>query len=239
MRTRRRLLHGDLVEIDVPDATELPGGTAVSVLLVQAAAGEQELEVTGGTAADRDHYLGLSGTRLTGTVSLRTGGEVRYGRYGDDPAQGVAFALGVGEHWVYGFTTPGTDAETLAGTLARVSTRDTPEGAVLEPGGDVGWSPHRAHVVTQVVRLADDPDGGERGYLLDVRRAPGAGDRDSAGVEVRGGLLSRSAVEERHAYAVLEAPDFVSYGIPGGAEQLDLVASSLAQVTTELVAEAG
>lgn len=228
MRKTRNLLSGDTLVLDVPDAADLPGSTAISVLLIDGV----ELELTSGTAADLEFYLSLSGTTLTSETTLRSGTVLRHGRYGGDPAQGVGFSATVGDHEIYGFTVPTMDVETLTGHLAQVSLEAAPEGPVVRAARAtaVPWSPYRTHTVAQAVHVGD-----ERGYLLDVRRT--RNDRQPAGTDgigVRGGRLSRSSVQERHAYAVLEALDFVSYGVPGGADDLDRVATSMSQVRTEL-----
>ncbi len=237
MRTSRRMLNGEVLDLDVPDAAALPPSTAISVLSLDG----RELELTSGSVSDRDYYLSLSGTRLDQELTLPGGRLLRTGRYGGDPASGLGFSVSVGAHEVYGFTTPGVDLETLAGQLGQVRFVDTDTGPWVEPLAPVDWSAHRAHVVAQVVELSGaGGEGSEQpaGYLLDVRRtrsgAPPVGTGTADGIAVRGGRLSRSAVQERHAYAVLEAADFIAYGIPGGADDLDLVATSMSVVTTRL-----
>lgn len=226
MRKNRRLLNGDLLALQVPDAAALPGSTAISVLSLD----DHELEVNSGTAADLEFYLSISGSQLTDEVTLRDGSALRYGRHGADPASGFVFAVAVGEHHVYGFTVPTMDIETLTSYLAGVTFRPHEDGPTLELSGSVTWSQYRTHTVAQVVDLSQG-----QGFLLDVRRTR-TGDiaRDGAGMEVPGGWLTRSSTEERHAYAVLEATDFVSYGIPGDQGDVDLVATVLSGVTTEL-----
>ena len=227
MQTTRRLLNGETLLLDVPDAAALPGSTTISVLSLDGV----ELEVNGGSSDDLDFYLSLSGTSLTEEVRLRGGEPLRCGRYGGDPASGWAFALRVGDHEVYGFTVPTMDLEELTAHLAQVDAEADPDGPALRPGGHVSWSTYRTHTVAQVVDL-----GAADGYLLDLRRTRSGSTppEGTSGVQVRGGLLARSSGDERHAYAVLEAPAFVSYGIPGDQTDLDVVATSLASVTTEL-----
>lgn len=233
MKTNRRLLNGETLTLDVPDASALAGSTAISVLSFDGL----EVEVTSGTRDDLDYYLSLSGTELGSRIQLRSGHPLHYGRYAGDPAEGLGFAVPVGSWWVYGFSASGTDAEGLAAQLAEVGLQDHPDGPALTPSGSASWSPYRTHTVAQMVTTAQDAGPGS-GYLLDVRRTRsgsetsgrGAGD----GIAVRGGRLSRSSVQERHAYAVLEAADFIVYGVPGGAEDLDRVATSMSQVTAEL-----
>lgn len=226
MRKTRRLLNGDLLALDVPDATALPGSTAISVLSLD----DHELEVNSGTDGDLEFYLSISGSQLTEEVTLRDGSPLRHGRHGGDPASGIAFAVAVGDHRVYGFTVPSMDLEALTSYLSTVTFQADSDGPALGLSGAVTWSQYRTHTVAQVVDLAD-----EQGFLLDVRRTR-TDDiaRDGAGIEVSGGWLTRSSEEERHAYAVLEAKDFVSYGIPGDQGNLDLVATVLSGVTTEL-----
>lgn len=226
MRKNRRLLNGDLLTLEVPDADALPGSTAISVLSLDG----QELELNSGTAGDLEFYLSISGSELTGEAVLRDGTTLRYGRYGGDPDSGFAFSVTVGEHEVYGFTVPAMDVEALTSYLASVAFESGAEGPVLTLSGPVGWSQYRTHTVAQVVDL---PAG--EGFLMDIRRTR-TDDiaRENAGVEVDGGWLTRSSEQERHAYAVLEASDFVTYGIPGEQGDLDQVATVLSGTTTEL-----
>ena len=225
MHTTRRLLNGDTVVIDVPAAAGLPPATAVSVLSLDG----RELEVTSGGEEALDFYLSLSGSRLTGQLALRSGPLLRHGRHGDDPEGGLVFSVAVGDHQVFGFTAPDLDVEALAGYLAEVTFEPGPHGPALRPGGRVTWSPNRTHTVAQVVDASAGP-----GVLLDVRRTVTPRMSRSAGLPVRGGRLSRSDPQERHPYAILEARDFVTYGIPGDEDDLDLVAAVLAETTTEL-----
>ncbi len=227
MLRSRRLLNGETLVLDVPDASALPGSTAISVLSL----GEVELEINAGNVEDLDFYLSLSGTELTGALQIRTGTTLRHGRHGGDPAAGIALAMSVGEHEVYGITVPSTDLEMLAAHLADIELVAHPDGPSVRTGGTVAWSAYRTHSVAQAVDL-----GAGEGYLLDLRRtrsgqAPTSG---AGGLQARGGLLSRSSPQERHAYAILESADFLSYGIPGEQTDLDLVASSLAGVRTDL-----
>lgn len=226
MRTTRTLLDGDRLVLDVPDAEAMPPSAAVGVL----ARDGLELEVTAGGPDHLEHYLAVSGTRLTGEVQLRGGATLRHGRHGEDPAQGIVFAVRAGGHEIFGTTVPTLDLEDLAAVLAHVEVAEGPDGPVLTPGGPVGWSDHRTHDVAQVVRVA-----GGRQVLLDVRRARRGVTRPSGpGLDVRGGRLSRSADDERAAYAVLETPAFVVYGIPTVEEDADTVATTLSTVTAEL-----
>ncbi|ANS79116.1 hypothetical protein SGUI_1720 [Serinicoccus hydrothermalis] len=235
METTHRLLSGEAVRIEVPDAVALPGGTALGVLALE---GQGQLEVTSGRDADLAFYLEVTGTTLDREVSLRDGRVLRHGRFGGDPQQGLGWAVAVGEHQVYGFTVPTMDLETLTGFLADVDVQEDALGPVLSPSGRTGWSPYRTQTVAQVVELSGAGDGlGGAGYLLDVRRARTGQLQDgrSGGAAVRGGRLSRSSDTERHPYAVLESSDFVSYGMPGTEEIVDAVVSSLSEVVVELV----
>lgn len=239
MQTTHRLLNGDGVRVDVPDATALPGGTALAVLALD---GAGQLEVTSGTEPDLAFYLQVTGTTLDREVALRAGRVLRYGRLGGDPQQGLGWSVEVGGHRLYGSTVPTMDVEALTGYLADVDVQADPLGPVLAPAGRTSWSPYRTQTLAQVVELAgaepsEDPGTGRPGYLLDIRRArtgqlqPGR----SSGAPVRGGLLSRASGEERHPYAVLESGDFVTYGMPGSEDVLDAVVTSMAQVAVELV----
>ncbi|USQ76326.1 hypothetical protein [Ornithinimicrobium cryptoxanthini] len=226
MRTTRRLINGETLVLDVPDAETMPPATAISVL----AQDGLELEVNSGGSDHLEHYLAVSGSTLTGEIQLRNGVTLRHGRYGGDPAQGMAFSVRVGDHEIFGFTVPTLDLEGLSALLSQVEFTAHADGAVLTPGGSVTWSDYRTHDVAQVVHLAQG-----RRALLDVRRTRTGVTRPSGpGLDVRGGRLSRSAEDERAHYAVLEAAAFVVYGIPGTAEDVDALATSLSQVTAEL-----
>lgn len=226
MRTTRRLINGETLVLDVPDAGSMPPATAISVL----AQDGLELEVNSGGPGHLEHYLAVSGSTLTAEIQLRNGATLRHGRYGGDPAQGLAFSVRVGEHEVYGFTVPSLDLEGLSALLSQVEFTTHADGPAIAPGGSVTWSDFRTHDVAQVVQL----DQGRRA-LLDVRRTRTGGTRPSGpGLDVLGGRLSRSAKDERAHYAVLEAAAFVIYGIPGTEEDVDALATSLSQVTAEL-----
>jgi hypothetical protein len=226
VESRRRLLNGDTVVIDVPAAADLPPATAVSVLSLDG----RELEVTSGGPDALAFYLSLSGSRLTRQLTLRSGPVLRHGWHGDDPDGGLVFSVPVGAYEVFGFTTPDLDVEALAGYLADVVFEPGTHGPALRPGGRVTWSASRTHTVAQVVDTAPGS-----GILLDVRRTVTPRMSRSEGLPVRGGRLSRSDPQERHPYAILEARDFVTYGIPGTEDDLDLVAGVLADITTELL----
>lgn len=236
MQTTHRLLNGEAVRIDVPDAVELPGGTSLGVLALE---GAGEMQVTAGRPADLAFFLQVTGTGLDREVALRGGRTLRHGRYAGDPAQGIGWSLAVGEHELFGFTLPTVDLEALTGFLADVDVQAEAAGPVLTPRGRVTWSPYRTLSIAQIVELSPPPDGGGGdgfGYLLDSRRArTGALDGDRPGVQVRGGRLTRSGEQERHRYGVLESRDFVTYGLPGQDEAVDLVLTSLSEVLVELV----
>lgn len=226
MRTTRRLHNGETLALDVPDATELPPSAAISVLTQDGL----ELEINSGGAEHLEHYLSVSGSTLTDEVQLRNGVTLRHGRYGGDPASGLAFSVRVGDHEVYGFTVPSLDLEGLSALLSQVEFTADPAGPVLAPGGSVEWSPFRTHDVAQVVHLPD----GQRA-LLDIRRTRNGVTRPSGpGLDVTGGRLSRSAEDERAHYAVLEASAFVVYGIPGTEGDVDAIATTLGRLTAEL-----
>lgn len=237
MQTTHRLLNGEAVRIDVPDAVALPGGTSLAVLALE---GGGEMQVTAGRAADLAFFLQVTGTTLDREVALRGGGTLRHGRYAGDPAQGIGWSWALGEHELFGFTLPTVDLEALTGFLTEVDVQADPVGPVLVPRGRVTWSPYRTLSVAQVVELptpAGAGDEGSLGYLLDIRRTRTGyldGDRPEVGVQVRGGRLTRSGEQERHRYGVLESRDFVSYGLPGQDEAVDVVLTSLAEVVVEL-----
>lgn len=239
MQTTHRLLNGEVARIDVPDAIGLPGGTSLGVLALE---GAGEMQVSAGQRADLDFFLQVTGTVLDREVALRDGGTLRYGRHAGDPAQGVGWSMTVGEHELFGFTLPTVDLEALTGFLADLDVRPDPLGPVLTPAGRLSWSPYRTLSIAQVVELpVPEESGGGRdgfGYLLDIRRARTGyldGDRPEAGARVRGGRLTRSGDGERHRYGVLEGQDFVSYGLPGQDEAVDIVLTSLSEVLVELV----
>lgn len=242
MQITHRLLNGEAIRIDVPDATGLPRGTSIAVLALE---GAGQMEVTGGRDGDLAFFLELTGTTLERELTLRDGRTLRHGRFAGDPAQGIGWAIALEGHHIYGFTLPGADVEALTGYLADLDVQVDELGPVLTPTGRASWSPYRTQTVAQVVELGAPlgPDGGAgNGYLLDVRRArTGQAQRggDGAGLQVRGGLLTRSGDQERHRYGVLESTDFVCYGLPGNDEAVDAVLTSMSELTVELVAEPG
>lgn len=238
METTHRLLGGEAVRMDVPDAVGLPGGTSTAVLTLGDAG---EMEVTAGRDGDLAFFLEVTGTTLERETALRGGRTLRHGRFSGDPAQGLGWSLALGGHQLYGFTLAHVDLEALTGFLADVDLQADDLGPVLTPAGRVTWSPYRTQKIAQVVELegsfGPDSDGG-LGYLLDARRTRTGqlqGDRPESGARVRGGLLTRSSDQERHRYGVLESADFVTYGLPGQDEGVDRVLSSLAEVVVEVV----
>lgn len=238
MQTTHRLLGGEAVRMDVPDAVGLPGGSSIGVLALD---GAGEMEVTGGRPADLAFFLEVTGTRLDRETTLRDGRTLRHGRFSADPAQGLGWSLDLDGHHLYGFTLASVDLEDLTGFLADVDVQIDTLGPVLTPTGRVTWSDYRTQKIAQVVeltgRFGPDSDGGT-GYLLDSRRTRTGrlqGDRPEAGVQVRGGLLTRSSAQERHRYGVLESAEFVSYGLPGQEEGVDAVLTSLSEVVVEVV----
>lgn len=237
METTHRLLNGEGVRIDVPGAAGLPGGTSISVLSLE---GAGAMEVTGGREADLGFFLEVTGTDLAREVVLRDGRTLRHGRFHGDPAQGLGWAVALdGGHHLFGHTVPVLDVEELSGFLADVDVQVDALGPVLTPTGRTSWAAHRTHTVAQVVELtgALGADGsGGTGYLLDVRRTKSGRtpQREGAGVQVRGGLLTRSGDAEQHRYGILESADFVSYGLPGSDEAVDSVLTSLSEVVVEL-----
>lgn len=235
MQTTHRLLSGEAVRIDVPDAVGLPGGTSLAVLALD---GAGEMQVTAGRAADLAFFLQVTGTALDREVALRDGRTLRHGRYAGDPRQGIGWSMDLGAHHLFGFTLPAVDLEALTGFLGDVALEADEVGPVLTPRGRVTWSPYRTLSIAQVVELGEASEADGFGYLLDCRRARTGhldSDRPAAGIPVRGGRLSRSGEQERHRYGVLESRDFVSYGLPGQDEGVDAVLSSLSEVLVELV----
>src|SRR5699024_6519922 len=107
METTHRLLGGEAVRIDVPGASGLPGGTSIGVLALE---GAGAMEVTGGREADLAFFLEVTGTSLAREVALRDGRTLRYGRFHDDPAQGLGWAVALeGGHHLFGHTVPVLD----------------------------------------------------------------------------------------------------------------------------------
>lgn len=238
MQTTHRLLGGEAVRMDVPDAVGLPGGTSIGVLALD---GAGEMEVTSGREGDLAFFLEVTGTTLDRETTLRDGRTLRHGRFGGDPAQGLGWSLDLDGRHLYGFTLAHLDLEALTGFLGDIDIQVDTLGPVLTPAGRVTWSDYRAQKIAQVVELSGrfGPDGdGGVGYLLDSRRTRTGqvqGDRPEAGVRVRGGLLTRSSAQERHRYGVLESADFVTYGLPGQDEGVDAVLTSLSEVVVEVV----
>ncbi|CAM3897609.1 hypothetical protein [Janibacter anophelis] len=226
MRTRTRMLDGELLDVDAPGAATLSTATAVSVVDVDST----ELELTAGPLEVLEFFLSSTSTTLDRQVTLRNQLTMRHGALGGTPRHGRAFAVEVAEHRVFGSVPPGLALDDLTAWLGRMTFASTREGARVDLGPGQSWSATRAHAVAQHVGLDADT-----GYLLDVRRARTRSARArTAGHAVRGGSLSRSPRSDEHRHVVLDAPEFVSYGLPLAATSLDEVATSMSTLTTEL-----
>lgn len=218
MRVKTSLLNGDSLALTVPDATALSSPVRTSVLL----AGKTELEVNTGDAAAVDFYLESTGSQLTAEVTLRSGMRLRSGALGG--ATGVVFVLDVGPQSIFGPAPPGLALADLAEILNEASPEAGADGPVLRPRGAVSWSPTRTHDLV----VSADIQGGA--YVLDVRRAFAEQTEELPGAEVKGGTLSRSQPgESRHV--ILNAPDYVIYGIPTPDTDIDVLVTSMADVT--------
>lgn len=227
MKITTMLLNGESVVVEVPDA-QLTAPVRTSVLATKGV----EVEVNAGSPESADFYVTSTGSTLTQELTLRTGHRLRVGALGG--GTGRAFVVDVdgdgddelGTEAVFGPAPPGVSLEGLAALLSAARPQMTPEGATLNPSGDVTWSTYRTHDLVVPVEVT----GGQR-YLLDVRRAfslgqPGEG---PVGKQVAGGLLSRSEDDEgRHL--ILEAPDHVAYGIPLPGTDLDVLVQSMSGV---------
>lgn len=221
MRTRTSLLNGDPVTIDVPDG-ELTPPVRTSVLIDAGL----ELEVNAGDASVAAFYFDSTRSTPGASVRLRGGQLLRAGRLGGDPSAGLAYWIDDGGEALFGAAAPSLDLESLARVFASAGIGRGPRGVRLAPGGDLGWSPYRTHDLNQTVRL-----GGDQAYLLDVRRiAPGAPRvARGPGLAVRGGRLTRSA-PDTPSHVVLEAAEFVAFGVPVGRTGLDRMATSMSRV---------
>ena len=67
MRTTRRMINGETLVLDVPDAGSMPPSTAISVL----AQDGLELEVNSGGPDHLEHYLAVSGSTLAAEIQRR------------------------------------------------------------------------------------------------------------------------------------------------------------------------
>lgn len=218
MRVNTQLLNGEPVSLDVPDATALSTPLRTSVLV----SGETELEVNTGDQAALDFYLDGTGSMLTTEVALRSGMPLRSGPLGG--GTGLAFVLEVGEHHVFGPAAPGLGLEGLMALLTAARPEAAADGPLFRPEGPVAWSKTRSHDVVVSATI------GSGSYVLDIRRAftePVGADSD---VEVIGGTLSRSRDgDSRHV--ILNAPQFVVYGIPLPDTDVDVLVDSMSEVT--------
>lgn len=226
MKKKTSLLNGDLVTVDLTGPATLAPAVRSSILMRE----ERELEVNCGSGEAVGFYLDSTRTDLGTEMALRSGHLVRTGFLGGDRSGGRAFVVEVGDEFLFGSAPPALSLESLVSWLSGAGVADGPRGPVMRPTGPVGWSKSRTHSAFQSVA-----SGTEDEYLLDVRRiaVPGAR-RPDKGVKVRGGLLSRSADDTASPHVVLQAADFVAYGIPGLAARLDAVVESMAQLTVEL-----
>ena len=229
MKTTRRFLNGDLLEIDAPGVEKLPPSASVGVVR----SGRTELELTSAGTAARDFFLESTTSELTSGLTLRTGNTLRTGAFGGDPKSGTVFSVTVGDEEIFGYAPPAMSTDTLASWLSRMTFTPTPEGAAATLSGGLSWSPIRTFAVAQQVDLSP-----AQAYLLDVRRVQGPSGatrpEGAGGTKVRGGRLSRSPATDERRYVVLDAPDAVSYGIPTPSTSLDEVARSMSDLTTEV-----
>lgn len=219
MQITTTLLNGEVVVLDVPDAT-LTAPVRTSVL----STGGVEIEVNAGAAESADFYVSSTGSTLTQELTLRSGQRLRTGSLGG--GTGTAFVVDVADEVVFGPAPPAMSVEALAALLSATAPEMTAEGVALTPRGDVTWSTYRTHDLVVPV----DVSGGQR-YLLDVRRAFTLGERGPApvGKRVAGGLLSRSE-EGEGRHVILEAPDHVAYGIPLPGTDPDVLVQSMSGV---------
>jgi hypothetical protein len=229
VKTTRRFLNGELLEIDAPGVEKLPPSTSVGVVR----SGRTELELTSADPAARDFFLESSTSELTSELTLRAGNALRTGAFGGDPKSGTVFSVTVGDEEVFGYAPPAMGTDELASWLSRMTFTATPEGATATLSNGLSWSPVRTFAVAQQVDLSP-----AQAYLLDVRRVLGASEpprpEGVGGTTVRGGRLSRSPAKDERRYVVLDAPDAVSYGIPTPSTSLDEVARSMSELTTEV-----
>lgn len=221
MRHQTMLLNGEPATIEVPRA-KLLAPVRTSVLI----AGDDEVEVNAGRPAAADFFAESTETRLSRELTLLGGRSVRVGRLGGDPASGWAFRVDVGDDVLFGAAPAAMSLEAVVGLLSSAGIGRRERGLYLRPSGPVSWSPYRTHDLAQTA----EPTGGAA-FLLDVRRAHGPSGK--RGARVRGGWLSRSQAGDR-VHVVLEAPEFVVYGIPPGETGLDAVVRALADTTVSL-----
>lgn len=218
MRVDTTLLNGDSLALSVPDATALSTPVRTSVL----AAAKTELEVNTGDGAALDFYLESTGSELTSKITLRSGMRLRSGPLGG--GTGLIFVLDVGRQAIFGPAPPGLALSDLAEVLIDARPESGADGPVLRPHGKVSWSPSRTHDLV----VSADISGGA--YVLDVRRAFADETEELAGAKVKGGTLSRSQPgESRHV--ILNTPNYVIYGIPTPNTDVDVLVTSMADVT--------
>ncbi len=217
MKVISQLLNGEKILIEVPDATEVGAAVRTSVLSVNGV----EVEINGGDEATADFYVASTGSVLSGALTLRSGMQLRTGPLGG--GTGLVFVLDVGDHRLFGPVPPGLGLEGLSALLNDAGLEAGADGPIASPAGPVTWSSYRTH---DVVLTAALPKGS---YVLDVRRAFVQGQGKAPGVEVSGGTLTRSApADSRHV--VLEAHDFVVYGIPLPDTDIDVLVDSMSNV---------
>lgn len=218
MRVETTLLSGDALELNVPDATAISAPVRTSVLM----AGKTELEVNTGDVGAVDFYLETTGSELTEEITLRSGMTLRSGALGG--GTGVVFVVNVGTASIFGPAPPGLALPDLAEILNEAGPEMGADGPVLRPRGAVTWSPTRTHDLV----VSADIRGGA--YVLDVRRAFAEQTDELPGAKVTGGTLSRSQPgESRHV--ILNAPNYVVYGIPTPDTDVDVLVTSMADVT--------
>lgn len=225
MKTVRTFVTGERVRVSVPDARALPAPVTNAVLTWR----RLEVEVNAADTRARDFFLASTGSRLTGSVHLRTGAVLRHGALGGRAAQGLVFNLDVGRHHLFGSTGGRVALSDLAAIAGRLTLRPGEQGASVALGAGLAWAGRRPSAIAQVVDL----DGGQ-GFLLDIRRARPAA-AGGSGAPVAGGRLSRSGAAERAPYLVLDTARAVAYGIPRPGTSLDVVADVMSRALVEAV----
>jgi len=225
LRAIRTFVTGESVRVTVPDASALPAPVCSAVVQ----AGRQELELNASRRAGRDFFLRATGSPLTGSMTLRSGLLLRHGPLGGRARSGRVFTLDVGRHDVYGSCGAQVSLTELASIVQRISLRDSASGAAATLRTGVSWARRRPASIAQMVELGDG-----QGFLLDIRQAR-SGSARTQGLEVDGGLLSRSGDGERVSYLVLDTERAVSYGIPRPGTALDVVAEAMRRVRVEAV----
>ncbi len=219
------MLDGTVVMLNVPDALTMPPPTAIGVLRLDGA----EVELTASDADGAAYFAEVTRTPLGAPTPMRNGRSLRTGPLGGDAALGLGFVLEVGSQRVFGSVPPAVSRTDLARWLGRIQWKVVDSSVQADLTGVAEWVPERPQVLAQEVDL----EGGGN-YLLDVRRARGRRRerRAGSGGRARGGDLYRSAQDETRPHVILEADDFVAYGIPMPATPIDDVVSSMLDVTT-------